>query len=450
MDKPQRPLSRAFWLVIVLDVAMAALLWYLIPVLRRPMDVLLIATMVMGIVTAIVGGRLIRNMALVVISIAACLLAVEMGQKYFRIINIGTASTVMAGTSGPYPWQISDGASYVAARNAAIANGDYPAPVHERYAGDIFAGRENELALRGVIHQGDTTKLMDGLYKLRDESVPTGMVLTPNNVIRHHSFVTETGETLFDGKYTINDHGFRHTAGPEDAESTVIFFGCSQTFGFGLNDDETMAHYFAEAGGFTERVLNISVPNSGPHQALRELEIEYQLGKAGVKPESVRAVIYTFLYGHPNRVVRSPYRYAPFYHLVNGEAEHAGAYREASRRFRLDTLLNRSRAYPVLEQLVNNNNPSSYKWRLTHAIFRRMDAICRERYNVGLTVVCMSDMPTVADTFKRDGIRVLNIGDAFGDAWEDKTIRYKLYDGHTSAYGNYLLGNMIYQALEAR
>ncbi len=70
-------------------------------------------------------------------------------------------------------------------------------------------------------------------------------------------------------RYTIDGDGHRRTVLPQadGHDRAVVFFGCSQTFGHGLDDYDTLPSRYAAAMP-RDRVTNLAVPGYGPHQAL--------------------------------------------------------------------------------------------------------------------------------------------------------------------------------------
>lgn len=75
------------------------------------------------------------------------------------------------------------------------------------------------------------------------------------------------GSTIYDVKYTIGADGFRVTpASAAPGARRINFFGCSFTYGEGINDDETLPYFVAKQDGF--EVKNFAFHGWGPHQAL--------------------------------------------------------------------------------------------------------------------------------------------------------------------------------------
>jgi hypothetical protein len=80
----------------------------------------------------------------------------------------------------------------------------------------------------------------------------------------------------------------------DPAAPTVVFAGCSYTFGHGLPFEETFAGRLASSPGFPFQVINLGVQGYGTDQSL--LSLEQVLPKVNAK-----VVIYTFLLDHVKR-----------------------------------------------------------------------------------------------------------------------------------------------------
>lgn len=96
--------------------------------------------------------------------------------------------------------------------------------------------------------------------------------LQPNPGVYTVKRWTTRNELIYEVTYTIGQDGFRETPQRnEDHSEKINVFGCSFTFGEGLNDDETMAAYFAKESAAT-RTKNFGIHGWGVHQALAVLE----------------------------------------------------------------------------------------------------------------------------------------------------------------------------------
>lgn len=81
-------------------------------------------------------------------------------------------------------------------------------------------------------------------------------------------------QSVFDVTYTIDSNGLR-IAPPwrkEDLLGTVLFFGCSYTFGLGLNDDQTLPYQFSAQSGGRYRTINFAFNGYSSAEMLAAIE----------------------------------------------------------------------------------------------------------------------------------------------------------------------------------
>jgi hypothetical protein len=108
---------------------------------------------------------------------------------------------------------------------------------------------------------------------------------------------------VYNAKYTINRSGYRETApmsiNTSDTVSSIVFFGCSYTFGMGLNDDQTIPYIVQDYEKDKYKVYNLGVGGYGPNQMLSA--IEHNMLNSIVKGKP-RIFIFTAITDHINRV----------------------------------------------------------------------------------------------------------------------------------------------------
>lgn len=80
--------------------------------------------------------------------------------------------------------------------------------------------------------------------------------------------LTHDGEVIYDVSYTIGKDGYRESS--SGGKFNAYIFGGSHTFGEGLNDNETLAHYLSLSPDL--KVKNLGVHGYGMHQALYNIE----------------------------------------------------------------------------------------------------------------------------------------------------------------------------------
>lgn len=144
-----------------------------------------------------------------------------------------------------------------------------------------------------------------------------GHTLPPNAQI---AYKMVQGSTLvYQATFTTDADHRRITPSDhlEQRHKFLLFFGCSMTFGLGVNDDETMPFYAAQYASHY-RPYNYGVPGFGPHYMLAQLQ-------RGALPKEIKEnegiAIYTFIDHHIDRAIGTMRVYnqweehAPFYTL---------------------------------------------------------------------------------------------------------------------------------------
>ncbi len=136
-------------------------------------------------------------------------------------------------------------------------------------------------------------------------------------------------ELIWDTVYTIDPHGLRMSPpdkGGDDIRS-ILFFGGSFMFGWGLNDTETMPYQVGLKTNGNFRIYNFGVPAYGPNHMLSE--IEHGLVKNIVKGTPTCAV-YEALFDHVRRAAGIVASRNPNYILnENGDVVYQGRFDES-------------------------------------------------------------------------------------------------------------------------
>jgi hypothetical protein len=141
----------------------------------------------------------------------------------------------------------------------------------------------------------------------------------PVHAGRYHVNKTDpkTGATIFSADYTIDPNLIRQTFSCEKGPA-VVFFGCSYTFGVGLNDGETLPQAFADSLDHKQRVLNLGFAGYGPAQFLSELQSGSFDSVIGPQP---KLFIFLTSVAHAERSACKPFwlRRGPRYAIENGQ-----------------------------------------------------------------------------------------------------------------------------------
>jgi hypothetical protein len=190
-------------------------------------------------------------------------------------------------------------------------------------------------------------------------------------------------EPVYDVVYTIGQDGLRISPPlPEDpSRPCILFFGCSFTFGEGVNDDATLPYQVGLLSKGSYTVRNFAFSGYGPHQMLAAIEGGLVEARAACRP---RYAIYQSAYHH---VLRSSGkwtwdRHGPRYVLgPDREPIRNGHFDDetgATRATAGESFLARRTESPPEDVGVDQTEPGDVE--LFHAIVRKSAALLRERY----------------------------------------------------------------------
>jgi hypothetical protein len=105
------------------------------------------------------------------------------------------------------------------------------------------------------------------------------------------------GKKVFDVIYTMDANGLRISSDQSQRTSPnlpcILFFGDSYTFGWGLNDRDTLPYRVSTRAGAKYRVYNLSFETHGAHQMLAELEHGVVSKEVACAPQDVKYIIYS-------------------------------------------------------------------------------------------------------------------------------------------------------------
>jgi hypothetical protein len=139
--------------------------------------------------------------------------------------------------------------------------------------------------------------------------------------------------TLFDTTYTIDSNGLRVSPPwrKDELAGTVLFFGCSFTFGEGLKDEETLPYQVGVQSGGDYRIYNFGFEGYSPVQMLAAIEHGIVGRLVDTRPK------YAFYVALPVHVWRTAGRvawggHAPHYVLASDGTVHQVGYFDVDKR----------------------------------------------------------------------------------------------------------------------
>ncbi len=167
----------------------------------------------------------------------------------------------------------------------------------------------------------------------------------PEKDKRLHSSRNIGDKKIYEATYTIDKTGLRVTPkfnSPLDRES-ILFFGCSNMFGTGLEDYESLPHIVGSLSGMN--VYNFAFVGYGPHQMLSAIE-------HGIVDKTITQNPKYAIYGgalfQVDRVVGRPlwtYRDPQYILSAKGTLKYQGHFDDSPCRFLIKKFLERSAIY---------------------------------------------------------------------------------------------------------
>ena len=137
----------------------------------------------------------------------------------------------------------------------------------------LFDRNENYAGYRNAPY-----RIVTGTAYQRDSYIwgpPLGYRPKPNQVLSA-KITYKNGDIIFDRKYSIDHYGNRLTVNrfQNEQRETIIFYGCSMTFGEGLRDEDTLPSQLAKALNYKSYIVNMAVNGYGLHHMVRSLELD--------------------------------------------------------------------------------------------------------------------------------------------------------------------------------
>jgi hypothetical protein len=157
--------------------------------------------------------------------------------------------------------------------------------------------------------------------------------------------------------YTVDSNGLRLSNNGSDPKKSILFFGCSFTYGASVNDAETMPSKVGVKTTGQYRIYNFGVGGYGTHQMLAALEHGIVERVAGVTPAYA---VYQALPDHIPRLLglRQWDRNGPRYILDEAEqVRYVGSFDSEKRFSVIDALNNQLEKSAVYKRLAASLKP---------------------------------------------------------------------------------------------
>ncbi|MDN5210584.1 hypothetical protein QQ020_00955 [Fulvivirgaceae bacterium BMA12] len=310
-----------------------------------------------------------------------------------------------------------------------------------------------ELIFAAVLcFQGGTTFNTSGSYtkKFFKYDKLLGYTCIPDIKVNSIKKVINGQDTLavYNVRYTIDSLSRRLT--PLTAKSKLdkqyaLFFGCSFTFGEGVNDDETYPYYFSKTdSAFIP--YNYGLCGYGTQQMLAKLQAG-NLRAAISEPNGI--AVYLHIPMHINRVIGDMFVHniwganMPCYDLEAGELIHKGSFKNG-RPFisKLYSFLGKSNAL----RYFNVNFPvkmNSHHFDVTSRLIEKSYQTYKRQFgNDNFFVVIYHQSDEIKSRLQKKGIKVLDYSDTFDISAKEFQI-HPQYEKHPNAHAYQILAEKL-------
>ena len=264
----------------------------------------------------------------------------------------------------------------------------------------------------------------------------------------HTGIKTVNGKIIYSIKYSTDTNSLRIT--PIDIIKSRIkyaqFYGCSMTFGEGVQSNETLPYYFGKFDN-KYRPYNFAYSGYGPHQMLVRLKMG---SPKKIVKESDGIAFYIYINDHVNRVIGTMTNFgynggnAPYFHEVGKELIHDGLFRD-TRKIR--NWFYKGMLKSNILKLFKTGYPfriSEADYELTAEIMAQASREYRKQFNNDNFYVII--YPTTIDSeliiklLKQKSVKFLDYSKFFNPT--DK--KYAIpYDEHPTALANEILINKL-------
>jgi hypothetical protein len=290
-------------------------------------------------------------------------------------------------------------------------------------------------------------------HKMADDDFPSENIPLDESVFlgqpeirRHKDTVSaangrayEITYSSYPDKWLFTPYGWRVTPQYPQAETAVVFIGCSFTIGLGVTDVDTFPYKTALQLGPAYQVYNLGIHGAGPHNMLDM--IERGLLDDIVRKHKNTLVFFITIEDHLLRAsgyILREHIANPRYVLVDGKLIRQGAYDDASwKNIILYRLFKRSQIYRTFAARLEGGQIRPMA-ELYAAIIKQADSELKRRYGFGLTVILWAGetIYQARDMLVQDNITFLDLSRFFPD-YPQNPEKYRLYnDTHPNARAN--------------
>lgn len=268
-------------------------------------------------------------------------------------------------------------------------------------------------------------KVDNGEAVLMDRSQLVFLNLLPNT--HYNGTISKNNKIIKKLDVNTDSNGFRKT--PEnynEKKGAITFFGCSFTFGYGLNDKETLPWRVSE---LTKRkTYNVSFPGFGTQQMLLNLQSNDFIKKV---PKS-DLFIYVFMRDHIPRLYGPPFidpdMYYPKFELLGNKLSYINPSNNYIENRALRKRLNEIDFLKMKHTDLNDKKAIELYVR----ILEESQKDIKKMYpNARFVVFDIDNCDDIDKLVRKNGIEVIELKDIFPESYYPKYIIK--YDCHPNA-----------------
>lgn len=255
-------------------------------------------------------------------------------------------------------------------------------------------------------------------------------------------------QLVYDVTYTFDENGHRVSMADRREGGAALFFGCSFTFGEGVDDQHAMPYRAGEHAA-QYRVHNLAFSGYGPHQMLAAIE-HGLVDDLDVEP---RVAVYLGLLHHVNRCAGLAVwdRRGPRYELTgDGDVRYVGPFsRETKTSAVMDEIKYQLRKSQVARRILDRPAPVGPEHvELYLGIVERSATLMKQKFPDCAFHVLLWDSPDnplrepVLQGLRERGLRVHLVSDIHPDLPRDG-FRLSPHDPHPNAEAHDLIGRYV-------
>ena len=249
--------------------------------------------------------------------------------------------------------------------------------------------------------------------------------------------IKDKSKIIFDNIIRMYDNTFRYTKRNNNSDTSIVFLGCSFTYGHGLNDNQTLPYCFSEKYNFNINVLNCAIGGMGINTA-------YNIINSGVlnkllinNNSNVKYFIYSLINDHIERAFRtSSFNLSDDNYVLDDNK-----FVRTKEPFGILKIIFK-KSYIFNKYLINIINDKNKDFHEQYFIDRTLKVrdLALEKYNAELIIVVWPEVEQkIIERLKEENINLIILDKKFNNN------KYKIKnDGHPNEKANKEIAQILF------